>query len=832
MNDAAIKSFCTSARKELRDQVRARLIEWDITESADPNRNVISERPLSPTQVAQRKALLKLYRAEGEEQLIERAAYTWFNRLMAIRYMEVNDCLPCHCRVLSAADGSFDPQIVKDALTVEVEGADKAEILKLLQANDDEALFRYLFLAVCNDLAACMPDVFEPIGSAMELLLPKGMLHKGSVAARMVTEIPEGDWREGVQIVGWMYQYYVSERKDEVFAGFKKGKKAERYDIAPATQLFTPDWIVKYLVQNSLGRLWMLNNPRSSLASKMEYYIAPGEDAETEFLRIGSPEELTTCDPACGSGHILVYAFDLLALMYEEVGYTRRDIPRIILENNLTGFEIDPRAAAIASFCLTMKGLEYDSRFLRRGVKPRISLLESIEFTEEETASVPVLADNPVLVDALAHLSECGTLFKPTPEDFSTIDAALLQLSGTPNLFIDSLVTKLDQAATICVDLSETHAVVVANPPYMGSSNMNKWLANWTKKNYPDSKRDLCTCFIERGFTLAASDGYSAMVTMESWMFLGSYEKLRQRILDKKTISTLVYMNHMVMRIAFNTSATVFKNAFSNDIGAYTKVEYSDLDERGVPAVFPLERHGVYRRSAETFKSIPGTPIAYWASDALIHAYAPGRLIQDFADLRQGLATGNDDEFVRYWWEVPDGLFLRDGHGSEDVINKKMRWVPLNKGGAFRKWYGNNDVVLAFDNESHKTLKSQGNHLPSEQYYFRPSVTWSKVTAGPISFRYKPWGHAFGVAGGGIYADENTLKVLLGLCNSSVIGTISGILSPTLNYEVGQVASYPSCQVDSYGPAISSEVDDLRNLSKSDWDSLEASWDFQRHPMV
>lgn len=369
MHDSAIKNFCVWARRELMSEVERRCALYDISEHPESPKDAqaVGGRVLSSQERKQRSDLLRKAHDEGYDTLVEQAAYTWFNRIMAIRFMEINDRLPSHTRLLSGNDGSFKPQVLAEALQVDIEGIDRAHVAQLVQSGDDEETFRYLFLAQCAELASCMPTVFSQVGSSMELLLPDGLLRKGSVIERMVKDIPEEDWIEGVEIVGWMYQYYVSERKDEYFAS---KRKATREDLAPATQLFTPEWIVRYLTENSLGRLWMLNHPDSTLATRMEYYIAPDGDAEADFKYIESPEDITAVDPACESGHILVYAFELIAAMYEEEGYSRRDIPRLILEKNLTGLEIDPRAAAMASFALTMKACEYDSRFLRRGVRP------------------------------------------------------------------------------------------------------------------------------------------------------------------------------------------------------------------------------------------------------------------------------------------------------------------------------------------------------------------------------------------------------------------------------------------------------------------------------
>lgn len=423
MNDTAIKNYAMWARRELISDVQKRCMRYGILQegSLPANADTIDGRILTLAERTQRTELLRIAREDGYRELVERAAYTWFNRLLAIRFMEVNDRLPSHIRVLSAPDGSFKPQAIAEAMDLPLEALDPAQVAELVQAGNDEDLFRAIFLAQCDELASCMPAVFDKVGSAMELLLPDGLLREGGVVEQLVNAIPEQDWTEGVEIVGWMYQYYVSERKDEVFASFKKGKKAERDAIAPATQLFTPNWIVRYLTENSLGRLWMLNRPDSSLPEDMPYFVKPDEDHETEFKHVDSPEDITVVDPACGSGHILVYAFELLAKMYAEDGYTGRDAAKLILEKNLSGMEIDPRAGAMASFALTMKACELDSRFLRRGVSPRITVLSRVEFDGEEQRYIENLRNRPELMDAAAHLDECGSLLTVSKDDLEAV---------------------------------------------------------------------------------------------------------------------------------------------------------------------------------------------------------------------------------------------------------------------------------------------------------------------------------------------------------------------------------------------------------------------------
>lgn len=532
MNDSALKSFCTWARTELIKGVEAQMVRYGITEPAPApaGSETVNSLPLSPAEVEQRDELLRMQAEVGHEALCDRAAYTWFNRIVAIRFMDARGWLPSRMRMLSRADGSHGSEAVENALDVEITTADTDRIAELKMAGLDEPLWRYLFVAQCEELADCLPGVFERVGGAMELLLPQGLMMADSVVGKLNAVLADEDWREGVTVLGWMYQYYNADVKDEFF---KSKRKAAAADIAPATQLFTPEWIVRYMVQNSLGRLWMLNNPGSSLRERMEYYIEPDEEHE-DFIYISSPEEITLCDPACGSGHILVYAFELLFAMYEERGYREREIPELILTKNLAGMEIDSRAAQIAELALAMCAREHDRRFFRRGVRADVTVLSSIPLGEDE------LPGNKKLAEELSHLGEIGSLLNPSEDEIDELKAAAASCSD--DLFAATAKTKLESAAAICEKLSHRFTCTVANPPYMGSSSFNPFMSKWIKKNYPDVKSDLCTCFIERGFNLVEDKGYAAMVTMQSWMFLGSFEKMRAKVIDNKTIVSMAHL--------------------------------------------------------------------------------------------------------------------------------------------------------------------------------------------------------------------------------------------------------------------------------------------------
>lgn len=830
MNDSALKSFCTWARTELIKGVEAQMVRYGITEPAPSpvGSETVNGLPLSPAEVEQRDELLRIQTEVGHETLRDRAAYTWFNRIVAIRFMDARGWLPSRMRMLSRADGSHGSEAVENALDVEIATADTDRIAELKMAGLDEPLWRYLFMAQCEELADCLPGVFERVGGAMELLLPQGLMMSDGVVGKLNAVLADEDWREGVTVLGWMYQYYNADVKDEFF---KAKRKAAAADIAPATQLFTPEWIVRYMVQNSLGRLWMLNNPGSSLRERMEYYIEPDTEHE-DFIRISSPEEITICDPACGSGHILVYAFELLFHMYEERCYREREIPELILTKNLAGMEIDSRAAQIAELALAMCAREHDRRFFRRGVRADVAVLSSIPLGEDE------LPGNKKLAEELSHLGEIGSLLNPSEDEIDELKAAAASCSD--DLFAATAKTKLESAAAICEKLSRRFTCTVANPPYMGSSSFNPFMSKWIKKNYPDVKSDLCTCFIERGFSLARDRGYAAMVTMQSWMFLGSFEKMRSSLIGSKSILSMLHLGPRAFDAiggeVVNVTADVVYNGCAACGGAYVRlVDINGSDakrKKALEAIRNPDCGWFYRRDAETFKQIPGTPIAYWASDALLDAFANAKQLNEFGKPRQGLATGDNERFTRLWWE-PEVDKARFGvESEEEAFEGGGKWFPYNKGGNYRKWYGNNDWVVTFNRANSEILATLGNHLPSRHLYFKPMLTWSKVSSGVIAFRYRPSGSLFDVAGTSVFGDEMTLKYLQGACNSSVIMRVASMLSPTLNFEVGQIATYPIVQSEELEPSVNAMVNSCRELSKTDWDSFETSWDFKRHPLV
>lgn len=730
MNDTAIKNFCTWARTALIEGVAQRMERYDVSEGAEAGLAAVGPLVLSPQEAAWRDDLLRLCREEGAGRLRDRAAYTWFNRIAAVRYMEVHDFLPSRVRMFTrpAADGSWKlgSQAVDEALDLQVEGIDPARVAELKQTGEDEPLFRYLFLAQCDELSGCLPGVFQPVDACMALLLPANLMDPDGVIGRMVGDIAEADW-EDVQILGWMYQYYNAEVKDAFFAS----KAKETPDtIGPATQLFTPDWIVRYMVQNSLGRLWMLNNPGSSLRDQMEYYIEP--DAEHEdFIKIEGPEDITLCDPACGSAHILVYAFELLAEMYRERGYRDRDIPELILTKNLAGMEIDPRAGQIAGLALAMCARGLDRRFFRRGVRADVAILCPVSFEQGELPAGCALAKKKDLLEALAHLDEAGSLLNPDSADIAALREALtLCEESAGGLFATTAVTKLKRALGACEKLSRSFHCVVGNPPYMGSSSFGSFMSKWVKRHYPDVKGDLCTCFIERNLKFAKDCGYAVLITMQSWMFLGSFEKMRTFIIDNKTILSMAHLGPRAFDAiggeVVNVTADVIYNGRAACEGAYVRlVDINGSEAKRLKLLEAIQNPDCgwfYRRDAQAFKQIPGTPIAYWASDGLLAAFSNSVVLDSFAKPRQGLATGDNGRFLREWWETCN--------------NSAKKWVPCTKGGGFRKWYGDAEWLVDWTNDGSLLSSFPGSVIRNPSFYFKEGATWGMVSSSKFSIRY------------------------------------------------------------------------------------------------
>ena len=837
MDTKELERFCPWARQELVDAVRRGMVQLGVDEAGRAQWPAGSEamagRALSPEERARRDRLMAGAAAAGDAAFAEREAYSWLNRLMALRYMELHGLLPWGGRALSAADGSFAPELATRAADLPLASLDRAAYLERAAESDDEGAFRLALEAACAELAPALPGVFE--GASCDLL-PKGLLARGehNVIQHLVEDVPEASW-EDVEALGWAYQFYNSERKDEFF---KSKRKAAAEDIAPATQLFTPDWIVRYMVQNSLGRLWMLNNPESPLRDKMEFYIEP--DAEHEdFLRASGPEEITFCDPACGSGHILVYAFQLLTEMYRERGWRDRDIARSILEKNLSGYEIDPRAAQIAQTALCMEALALDRRWLSRGVAADVRVLQSIQIDQDALDPASALRERPQLLDALEHLGEIGSLFEPSPDDMGALKAELMHsLSG--DLFVAKAQDSVKEAHDTCEALSRRFDVVVANPPYMGSSSFNPFVAKWIKKRYPNSCRDLCTAFIERGYGLAKERGYAAMVTMQSWMFLGSFERMRERMIERAGIVSMAHIGPRAFDAiggeVVNVTAAVLHNAPLAGEGSYIRLVDIAGSEPKRAALLEAVRNPdcgwFHRADASTFHDIPGSPIAYWASEGLLTAFSTGQKVKDVCRPTAGIRTGDNEQFLRLWWEPSTSAFYNPSLGTDESNRNKARWFPCTKGGPFRKWYGNLEYALDWEDDGRRLRKFPGCDNAGTSYFFQLGCTWSTISSSKISLRLTPKGCAYEHCGSAMFSqDINALISCAALQNSSIGDQVHSILSPSLSFREASVGNFPLALPDNLDSIVKLATSNI-SYSKTDWDSQETSWGFKRNPLI
>ena len=831
MDTKQLERFCPWARRELIDAVGRRCVLFGLDDKSrlqvGPDADIVNGTVLTQVQKAQRSSLYSRIESMGYEAFCEAEAYGWFNRFAAIRYMELHGFLPSRVRMLSGVDGSFDPQCLRAVGELDLPGLDVPATLQLIVQNQADEAYRDILVAQCNELADCLPEVFGRVGGSDALTLPDGLLLRGEhdFLYHLVTDIPGSDWQD-VEVLGWMYQFYNSERKEDFF---KSKRKAEAADIAPATQLFTPEWIVRYMVENSLGRLWMLNRPDSRLRERMEYYVEP--DAEHEdFIRVESPEDITLCDPACGSGHILSYAFELLFAIYEECGYTAREIPTLILQKNLSGYEVDERASQIACLVLALRAREHDRRFFRREVRADVRVLESVPLEEGE-AGVP-----KELAEELSHLGEVGSLLAPTDVDVEALHAGIASCEG--DLFAAATKDRLERALEACEALRRRFDVVVANPPYMGSSSFNPFMSGWVKKNYPDVKSDLCTCFIERGHSLTADLGYAAMVTMQSWMFLGSFEKMRNKLIAEKGIVTMAHLGPRAFDAiggeVVSVTADVLYNGRCETPGAYFRLVDLNGSEPKRQALLEAIKNPscgwFYRRDASTFHQIPGSPIAYWASDALLAAFKSGSLA-NHVPVKKGLDTGNNELFLRLWPEISQSSFGIGCKDSQAFVIGAYKWAPHDKGGDFRRWYGNNDWVIDWESDGFRLRQSKAN-LRSPQFYFHDAITWSALTSGKPNFRLSNQGAISNTAGSSIFPDSDEIFTLIAYMNSSFMGEALALLAPTLNYSSGSVGAVPGMNEGCFKSRIESLSRACVGLSRADYDSFETSWDFKRSPLI
>lgn len=896
MEKAPIKKFAVEARRKLIADVTFQLERYGITEkgivepqtSTDKelvfdlgNGNVQTIRGVRA--VNQYKNLAAhvrgFYTADEPkkelEQFIEEIAYTWFNRLIAIRFMEVNRYLPV--RVLSSEiTGQKLPDLVKAPFSGDLEFTEdeKKRIFELQDANKEDDLFRFLFFKQCNDLSRILPRLFEDLdgsNSFSELLIVLSFNDPNGVVYRLVNEVDErwfdihatdedGKPMGQVQIMGWMYQYYNTEPKDKVFADLKKNIKISKQNIPAATQLFTPDWIVRYMVENSLGRLWAEGHPDFD-KSDWKYYLdeAPQEpqveqqlkDIRAQYAKM-EPEQLKVIDPCMGSGHILCYLFDVLMQIYLDNGYSKREAVRSILENNLFGLDIDKRAAQIAYFSVMMKAREYDSNFFSRSniPQPRVYDIQESNWLggayKHEMGNFLNSQEHRdtlnYLLDAFVDAKEYGSILQIKPLDYEGLkeawETSAAATAGDINMVMwyDAAKDAVAQLIEQAIMLSQKYDAVVTNPPYMGGSGMNARLVEFIKKNYPDSKSDLFSVMMERSDALAKQDGFTSLITMESWMFLSSFEKLRDKINDLKTIVNMVHMPYLgkggtSLGINFGTAAVVMKKGHIADYSAqYEYTVYYECDDDGVPLVFPTKNERWKTAKQENFAKIPGSPVAYWISQKMIDSFRMPH-IEKYDYPKQGLSTADNDRFLRYWYEIAENKFAQHCASRQSAIDTCAKWFPFNKGGDFRKWYGNFDYVINWEDDGSELKHYKKAAIRNSDYYFLQHVTWSKVTTSRVSFRYRPAGSIFSDAGCAAIFGEQDLWWILALLNTKYAQEVFDIINPTINYTQNTIASLP-CAISQNRDSVNRLAKENVAACKEDWDSFETSWDFKKHPLV
>ncbi len=881
MNTNNVKKYAPKARKAFIEAMSKQAAKYGITkkkiEPAEQKGDLvlIGDRPFPASVIKPRERLVKRIEQQGFDQVMEHVAYSWFNRLCAIRYMERKGFLDHGRRVLSATDGSAGvPQILEECLDVELPGLDQAKVRELkLDGTKDEELYRELLLAQCHALHQAMPFLFEAVADESELLLPENLTKTDSLIRDLVASVPDEDW-EHIEIIGWLYQFYISEKKDQVM-----GKVVKSEDIPAATQLFTPNWIVQYLVQNSVGRQWLQTYPDSPLKEKMPYYIEPAEQTSEVQAQLSSlipkelkPETLSCIDPAVGSGHLLIEAYKVFKAIYEERGYRTRDIPQLILENNLFGLDIDDRAGQLAGFALMMLAREDDRRIFSRNIRLNVlSLQESSNvnlpsiwrslnltgewqsgasqglFEEEQQDLSAFAADNryQLLQKTLERFKQAktfGSLIDVPNEDYQSLKklfTTLCELEGAGDSMQKAAAAQLMPYVYQAVLLAQRYDAVVANPPYMGNRKMNKLLKDFVSNSYPTSKTDMFSVFMERAFGLLKDNGYNSQINMQSWMFLSSYSGLRDHLINLHTIETMAHFGPRAFsQISGEVVQTTAWTIRKHHIESY-KAKYYRLLEGGEQqkAKDLLSRKNEYVVSSEVYKSIPGSPLAYWVSDTVRRAFDLYPALSTFAKPRQGLATSDNDRFLRLWHEVSLGNACLDAKSRDEAKLSEKKWFPCQKGGGYRRWYGNHEYFVNWGDDGRELLDyaaklygSPTRTIKNIQLYFRDGLTWSTLSSAGMTMRYSPSGFISETKGAVCFFDsENEKLKTLAVLNSNIVDPLILTMSPTLDFHEGPVGLIPiNRNIDESVISLSEEC---VAIAKDDWDSKETSWDFKRHQL-
>ena len=841
MNKNAIQKFAIWARNELIAQVSQRAYQYGIDESGfgDASADTLNGRLLTAEEKSQRQELIKQIKEKGYKQVMEEVAYTWFNRFIALRFMEVNNYLPSHIRVFSDASGAFKPEILNDVLHLDLPGLDSGKVAEYIESNDTEALYRYLLLTQCNALNSALPVMFERMGGYTEMLLPNNILRQDSVLGHMVSDIPEEDWQDAVQIIGWLYQYYNTELNAVVYDGNMSKSRIPKDLLPAATTIYTPDWAIRYMVENSLGRLWLEGHLNAELHDGWKYYLDEAEqepDVKAQLVglreeyKIIKPEEIKVIDPCMGSGHILVYAFDVLMQIYTSAGWDQREAAQSILKNNLFGLDIDDRAAQLAYFAVMMKARQYDRRLLTRGIQPNIySIRESngiqamtIEYFHNNDPKLK--ADIESIVTEMRDAKEYGSILNITPVDFAGLYARFDEIREDINMMQMSALEELLPLVKCAEVLARKYDVVVTNPPYLGSSRFSTKLNDFVIANYPDVKADLSMVMYKHALRdMCQKNGFVSFITTTSWMFLSSFEKLRDFVLAGYDFESLVdFGTELFEGKVGHNPIVAWVNRKSHTDHAMTGIRlvdycYSRRDEKETEF---FNKKNYYYPKQSNFSKIPCSPVAYWVSDVFAKSFAAGKPLAEIAPTRKGMFTGNNDLWLKLWFEI----------GHDTLFNK---FKPYNKGGEFRKWYGNNEYVVNWGNDGSDIINAKGSGNINTSLFFKPCITWSLITSYKPSFRIiLDHEHVMGDAGPISLAKQTEMQYILALLNTKYTEAVAALIAPTINFSNGVAGGIPVIIDVEAKNTVDSLSEQCITFSREDWDAYETSWDFKRNPLV
>ena len=837
MNKNAIKSYAVWARTELMKQVSQKAYEYGVTENSLPelNTDTINDRLLSSDEKSQLNELVREVRKNGFEHVIEEVAYTWFNRFIALRYMEVNNYLPrdLRVRVFTNENNEFKPEILSEALHLEMNCVDTQKVFDYIEQNEQEKLYKYLLLTLCNEMNEYLPYMFTSINDYKTLLFPDNLLKDDSVLARLISDIDEDSWLDQVQIIGWLYQYYIQMPKDELIHA-KKQYKTD--DVPFVTQLFTPDWIVRYLVENTLGNYYVRMNPETDLTENWEYFIKNNSSSDG----IKKLEDIKFIDPCMGSGHILVYAFDLLLSFYQENGYAARDAAELILRNNLYGLDIDERAYQLSYFSLMMKARQYNRKILTLGISPNIYCIKNVRIEQplkDYLATKYYVSDE--LINKFNLVNENANLYGSVLDVSSLTNQDIKFLYENLNYILDIQYKNLEEllfqedikrdllpALRICEVIKQQYDFVVTNPPYLSSSLMPKELKQFTANAYKDCKSDMFAVFIKKCIQFSESNGYVGMITPYVWMFISSYESLRNYVLNNVNISGLIQLEYNAFEAACVPVATfILHNTSERYNGNYIKLsDFRGAENQGPRTIEAINNHNCgyyYETSTDNFSKIPGSPIAYWLNDNYLNIFN-NEGIYKFCEIHEGLKTANNDKFIRCWYEV-------DSNKINVFNNEKPKWFFHTKGGDCRLWYGNQDCVLNYENNGNELRNFKGASLSGERNYLKKCITYNRISSSNTSFRIVQDESIPNMAGLAIYP-KFEIYYLLAWLNSKIVKDLLKIFNPTINFPPGTIKQIPiKIQNENVVSIISKNNVEI---SKSDWDSFETSWDFKVHPLV